>query len=117
MTACHFTMVGIHGCTESPAFLKIILEAKILCLPSSVLQASNQVAALFAAGALGLAILPTRWIALIVFVNLFTGQMKSRRDSSATFNRRFNEWWYSIPVVPVRFLKPEEIENVNKTDQ
>jgi hypothetical protein len=24
------------------------------------------------------------------------------------------EWWYGIPVVPVRFLKPEERENSPK---
>ena len=76
------------------------------------LQASNQIVALLAAGALALAVIPVRWIALIVFVNVFTGQMKSRQESSARFNRRFNEWWYSVPVVPVRFLKPEEEGNL-----
>lgn len=34
MRACHCTMLGIHGCAEGPSFLKIILEAKNLCLPS-----------------------------------------------------------------------------------
>lgn len=80
----------------------------------AVVQASNQVVGLLVAGSIGLALLPSQWIAMIIFVNLFTGQMQSRKESSAQFNRRISEWWHNIPVVPVRFLKPEEQESLGQ---
>ena len=83
------------------------------------LQASNQVAALLAVIALGLAVIPVRWIAFILWANVFTSGLQSQRQSpssNSAFHRRVNEWWYSIPVVPVRFLKPGEKENADKVD-
>ncbi|XP_024368615.1 uncharacterized protein [Physcomitrium patens] len=92
-----------------------LLKIRALLL-SNYPEASNQVAALLAAAALGLAVLPTRWLVFIVFVNTFTSGLQGQRESPSTFERRFNEWWYSIPVVPVRFLKPGEDVNVRKLD-
>jgi len=40
--------------------------------------------------------------------------MPARLETTAHFNQRMSEWWYGIPVVPVRFLKPEELENVQQ---
>jgi len=90
-----------------------LLKLRTLCL-SNYPEASNQVVGLLVAGSIGLALLPSQWIALIIFVNLFTGQMQSRKESSAQFNRRISEWWRNIPVVPVRFLKPEEQESLGQ---
>lgn len=92
-----------------------LLKIRALLL-SNYPEASNQVAALLAAAALGLAVLPTRWLVFIVFVNTFTSGLQGQRESPSTFERRFNEWWYSIPVVPVRFLKPGEDVHVRKLD-
>jgi hypothetical protein len=90
-----------------------LLKLRTLCL-SNYPEASNQVVGLLVAGSIGLALLPSQWIAVIIFVNLFTGQMQSRKESSAQFNRRVSEWWHNIPVVPVRFLKPEEQESLGQ---
>ncbi|KAG0562314.1 hypothetical protein KC19_9G136300 [Ceratodon purpureus] len=95
-----------------------LLKIRALLL-SNYPEASNQLAALLAAIALGMAVIPVRWIAFILWANVFSSGMQSQRQSpssNSAFHRRFNEWWYSIPVVPVRFLKPGEKENADKVD-
>lgn len=71
------------------------------------MQATNQVIILLLAIAAALLILPTRWLVLITFLNVFTMEMPARTETTRRSFRRINEWWYGIPVVPVRFLKPE----------
>jgi hypothetical protein len=71
------------------------------------LQATNQVIILLIAAAAALLILPSRWLILVTFLNVFTSEMPARAASTRRFFRRINEWWYGIPVVPVRFFKPE----------
>jgi len=107
----------INRSTEVRGYQRLTVNVLTGCLVS--FQASNQVAALLAAIALGLAIIPTRWIAFVLWANVFTSGMQSQKQSpssNSVFHRRFNEWWYSIPVVPVRFLKPGEKENADKVD-
>ncbi len=77
-------------------------------------QATNQVIIILLAVAAALLILPTRWLVLISFLNVFTSEMPVRAESTRRFVRRINEWWYGIPVVPVRFLKPESDSEKNK---
>ncbi|XP_024538912.1 uncharacterized protein LOC9657817 isoform X1 [Selaginella moellendorffii] len=78
-----------------------LLKIRALLL-SAQPEATDQVLAILGGLALVLAALPLRWIALAVFLDIFTRQMHVRRESSERFNRRMKEWWNSIPVVPVR---------------
>jgi len=80
----------------------------------AVMQATNQIIVLLLACTAALLLLPFKWLVLISFLNLFTCLMPARLETTARFNRRMSEWWYGIPVVPVRFLKPEELENVQQ---
>jgi len=77
-------------------------------------QATNQVIILLLAVAAALLILPTRWLVLGTFLNVFTMEMPARAETTRRIFRRINEWWYGIPVVPVRFLKPESDATNNK---
>ncbi|XP_024389635.1 uncharacterized protein [Physcomitrium patens] len=83
-----------------------LLKTRALVL-SALPEATNQVIAILVGVAAVLLIFPTRWLILATFVNVFTLEMPTRAESTRRFTRRINEWWYSIPVVPVRFLKPE----------
>ncbi|XP_024370219.1 uncharacterized protein [Physcomitrium patens] len=78
-------------------------------------EATNQVIALLLVVATILLIFPTRWLILVTFLNVFTSEMPARAETTRRFIRRINEWWYGIPVVPVRFVKPEvESEKICK---
>jgi hypothetical protein len=83
-----------------------LLKARALVL-SALPEATNQVMILLLGTAAALLILPTRWLVLLTFLNVFTMEMPVRAETTRRFARRLNEWWYGIPVVPVRFLKPE----------
>lgn len=83
-----------------------LLKTRALVL-SAVPEATKQVIILLVAAALALLILPTRWLALITFLNVFTSEMPLRSESTRRLLRRINEWWVGIPVVPVRMLKPQ----------
>lgn len=71
------------------------------------MQATDQIIYILLGVAAALLILPTRWLILMTFVNVFTSEMPARSESTRRITRRINEWWYGIPVVPVRFLRPE----------
>lgn len=78
------------------------------------LQATDQVIMLLCGLAAALLILPIRWLVLITFLNVFTSEMPVRAECTRRFTRRISEWWYGIPVVPVRLLKPEDRESSPK---
>ncbi|XP_073391627.1 uncharacterized protein [Physcomitrium patens] len=83
-----------------------LLKTRALIL-SARPEATNHVIAILLALAVVVLIFPTRWLILIIFLNVFSSEMPVRIASSRRFMRRIGEWWYSIPVVPVQFLKPE----------
>jgi predicted CDP-diglyceride synthetase/phosphatidate cytidylyltransferase len=58
--------------------------------------------------AFSLAFLPLKIILLFIFWEAFTRQTRFRQESTERLTRRVREWWYSIPVVPVRLLKVED---------
>ncbi|KAG0613383.1 hypothetical protein M758_6G098900 [Ceratodon purpureus] len=89
-----------------------LLKTRALVL-SAVPEATKQVVILLVAVAAALLVLPTRWLVLITFINVFTSEMPIRSESTRRLLRRINEWWVGIPVVPVRFLKPE-LDSGNK---
>lgn len=83
-----------------------LLKTRALFL-SALPEATDQIIYILLGVAAALLILPTRWLILITFVNVFTSEMPARSESTRRITRRINEWWYGIPVVPVRFLRPE----------
>jgi len=83
-----------------------LLKTRALFL-SALPEATNQIIYLLLVAAAILLILPTRWLILITFLNVFTSEMPARSESTRRVIRRISEWWYGIPVVPVRFLKLE----------
>ncbi|KAK4801613.1 hypothetical protein SAY86_022100 [Trapa natans] len=63
--------------------------------------------------ALVLAILPIRYIMLMLYLEAFTRHSPPRKASSERWNRRLREWWYSIPAAPV-VLEREKGEKKRK---
>ncbi len=92
----------------------LLIHLFIFCCCGLVVQATNQIIVLLLVCTAALLLLPLKWLVLISFLNLFTSLMPARLETTARFNRRLSEWWYSIPVVPVRFLKPGEVENIRQ---
>ncbi|KAH9549660.1 hypothetical protein CY35_10G031100 [Sphagnum magellanicum] len=91
----------------------MLLKTRALLL-SAFPEATNQIIMLLLVCTAALLLLPLKWLVLISFLNLFTSLMPARLETTVRFNRRLSEWWYSIPVVPVRFLKPGEVENIQQ---
>lgn len=51
------------------------------------------------------AVIPTKYIIMGAILYLFTMTSKIGQNSgSSQGNRRFKEWWDSIPVIPVRVV-------------
>jgi hypothetical protein len=63
--------------------------------------------ALLSAG-LMLALLPIKYIVLLVFLEIFTMYSPPRKASTERWERRFREWWFSIPAAPVKLERDKE---------
>lgn len=75
---------------------------------STLPQATNQVIIVLVILAFCLAVLPFKFLVLLVLWEAFTRHTQLREESTERIFRRAREWWYSVPVVPVRLLKVEE---------
>jgi hypothetical protein len=84
----------------------------ILCCWVLKTQATNHIIGMLLVCAAAMLLLPFRWLVLITVLNLLTLKMPVRVESTARLSRRLCEWWYGIPVVPVRFLKSKESEKM-----
>jgi len=58
--------------------------------------------------ALSLAIVPTRVLLLVLFLEVSTNQSPLRRASTERCTRRLRELWFSIPAAPVVVEKEKE---------
>jgi hypothetical protein len=58
--------------------------------------------------ALSLAIVPTKVLLLLVFLEVSTNNSPLRRASTERCTRRLREWWFSIPAAPVVVEKEKE---------
>ncbi|OAY65842.1 hypothetical protein ACMD2_11219 [Ananas comosus] len=74
------------------------LRALLLAVPS---QATDRAILALVFMALGIALLPTRLVLLLLFLELFTRNSPPRRPSTERWTRRMREWWFSIPAAPV----------------
>ncbi|KAL7090737.1 hypothetical protein ACP275_12G059600 [Erythranthe tilingii] len=55
-----------------------------------------------------IAVLPLKYLMLLVFVESFTMNMPLRKESSERGLRRIREWWVRIPAAPVELVKPDD---------
>lgn len=74
-------------------------------------QATEKMALGLVSAGLILAFLPCKYIVLLVFLEIFTMYSPPRKSSTERWERRFREWWFSIPAAPVK------LERDNKEDK
>lgn len=85
----------------------VLLKIRALLL-SIFPQATEKLVGVFLVLALVLAFLPSRFIILLTFLELFTRYSPIRRASTERWTRRLREWWFSIPAAPVVLEKAKE---------
>ncbi|XP_052491173.1 uncharacterized protein LOC105791087 isoform X2 [Gossypium raimondii] len=78
----------------------VLLKFRALLL-SIFPQASDRFAALLVFMALILALVPSKYMLLVVFLETFTRYSPLRKASTERWMRRLREWWFSIPAAPV----------------
>ncbi|KAK8340589.1 hypothetical protein V6Z11_A08G110400 [Gossypium hirsutum] len=78
----------------------VLLKFRALLL-SIFPQASDRFAALLVFMALILALVPSKFMLLVVFWETFTRYSPLRKASPERWMRRLREWWFSIPAAPV----------------
>ncbi|TYJ22176.1 hypothetical protein E1A91_A08G108700v1 [Gossypium mustelinum] len=78
----------------------VLLKFRALLL-SIFPQASDRFAALLVFMALILALVPSKFMLLVVFWETFTRYSPLRKASTERWMRRLREWWFSIPAAPV----------------
>lgn len=74
----------------------------------SVHQASERFAVALLITALMLALIPSKYIALLIFLETFTRYAPLRKASTERWMRRLREWWFSIPAAPVVLEREKE---------
>jgi len=81
------------------------IRALLLAFPS---QATDRAILALVLMALSLAIVPTKVLLLLVFLEVSTNNSPLRRASTERCTRRLREWWFSIPAAPVVVEKEKE---------
>ncbi|MBA0650165.1 hypothetical protein Goklo_017621 [Gossypium klotzschianum] len=85
----------------------ILLKFRALLL-SVFPQASEKVAASLLLTALMVALLPGKYMFLLIFLEIFTRYSPARKASTERWMRRWREWWFSIPAAPVVLEREKE---------
>ncbi|KAF8748281.1 hypothetical protein HU200_013028 [Digitaria exilis] len=81
------------------------IRALLLAFPS---QATDRAILALVLMGLSLAIVPTRVLMLLMFLEVCTNNSPLRRASTERWTRRLREWWFSIPAAPVVVEKERE---------
>ncbi|XP_059656183.1 uncharacterized protein LOC132303113 [Cornus florida] len=71
-------------------------------------QATDKLALLLVLMAVLLALVPLKYLILLIFLEAFTREMPLRKESSDRWLRRVREWWIRIPAAPVQLIKPDD---------
>lgn len=71
-------------------------------------QASEKFAVALLVMALILAFIPSKYVILLVVLEIFTRYSPPRKSSTERFMRRLREWWFSIPAAPVVLDREKE---------
>lgn len=91
----------------------ILLKTRALLL-SIFPQASQKFAVVLLLLAVTLAVLPSKFLALVCFLDTFTRHSPPRRASTERWIRRLREWWFSVPAAPVVLEKDSVKEEEKK---
>ncbi|XP_062219750.1 uncharacterized protein LOC133919389 [Phragmites australis] len=75
---------------------------------ASVPKATEMVAAALIAAAAILVFIPSRYLLVMLVVEVYTREMPLRKQSTEKFRRRIREWWARIPAAPVQMIRPNE---------
>lgn len=105
-----------QGLTELKDLLQavnIFLLKLRAILFSTVPQATDQVVIVLVVLAICITFLPLKLMIMLFFWEAFTRETRLRQESTERIFRRIREWWYSVPVVPVRLLKVDEDKKKN----
>ncbi|MBA0645207.1 hypothetical protein Goklo_013332 [Gossypium klotzschianum] len=78
----------------------VLLKFRALLL-SILPQASDRFATLLVFTALVLALVPSKYMLLVVFLETFTRYSPPRKASTERWMRRLREWWFNIPAATV----------------
>ncbi|XP_026380648.1 uncharacterized protein LOC113275379 isoform X1 [Papaver somniferum] len=84
-----------------------LLKLRALFLSVSP-QASDKLALALVLLALTSALIPSKYIFLLVVLESNTRYSPLRKPSTERWKRRLREWWYSIPAAPVVLARPPE---------
>lgn len=74
-------------------------------------QASEKFAVALVIVALTVALVPSKYMLLFMFLETFTRYSPPRRVITERWMRRLREWWFSIPAAPVVVEKEKEEKN------
>ncbi|KAK7271247.1 hypothetical protein RJT34_26985 [Clitoria ternatea] len=85
----------------------ILLKCRGLLL-SIFPQATEKLAIGLLSAALILAVLPGKYLVMLVFLDMFTRYSPPRKASTERWTRRLKEWWFSIPAAPVTLERDKE---------
>ncbi|KAK8512025.1 hypothetical protein V6N11_058068 [Hibiscus sabdariffa] len=77
-------------------------------------QASEKLAAVLVFVALILALVPSKYVIMVVFLETFTRHSPPRKASTERWMRRLREWWFSIPAAPVVLETQSQREKEDK---
>lgn len=58
--------------------------------------------------ALILLFIPSKYVILLTFLEIFTRYAPMRKASTERWMRRLREWWFSIPAAPVVLEREKE---------
>ncbi|XP_075519436.1 uncharacterized protein LOC142553222 isoform X3 [Primulina tabacum] len=92
----------------------LIQEGNILLLKYRALllslfpQATERCAGALLVIALLVAFVPVKYIVLVAFLETFTRYLPLRRANTERWQRRFRDWWFSIPAAPVALERYNE---------
>ncbi|XP_021291948.1 uncharacterized protein LOC110422396 isoform X1 [Herrania umbratica] len=85
----------------------VLLKFRALLL-SIFPQASEKFAVTLLFTALILALMPSKYMVLLIFLETFTRYSPPRKTSTERWMRRLREWWFSIPAAPVVLEREKE---------
>ncbi|GKV23561.1 hypothetical protein SLEP1_g33270 [Rubroshorea leprosula] len=85
----------------------VLLKFRAL-LMSIFPQASEKFAMILMFTALILALMPIKYIVLLIILEMFTWYSPPRKASTERWMRRLREWWFSIPAAPVILEREKE---------
>lgn len=94
-----------EGLVQDSNIVLLKIRGLLLCIFP---QASERFAVALLITALMLALIPSKYIALLIFLETFTRYSPLRKASTERWMRRLREWWFSIPAAPVVLEREKE---------